>query len=67
MKFIMWLKGEYGTEKQKEVARKVKYLFVVGDVVVGVGIYPGQEGDLEIKDIYQQYEEATKYLRENPI
>lgn len=62
MKFVMWLKEEYGTEQQRETARKVKYLFITGDVVEGVGIYPGQEEDLEIKDIYQQYEEATKYL-----
>ncbi|HLC85784.1 MAG TPA: metallophosphoesterase [Candidatus Nanoarchaeia archaeon] len=62
MKFVLWISGEYGTEQQREIAKKVRYLFITGDVVEGVGIYPGQEEDLEIKDIYQQYEEATKYL-----
>ena len=66
MKFIMWLKGEYGTEQQKDVASKVKYLFVTGDVVEGVGIYPGQEEDLAIKDIYAQYDEATRYFKMIP-
>ncbi|MEK6955097.1 MAG: DNA-directed DNA polymerase II small subunit [Nanoarchaeota archaeon] len=66
MKFIMWLRGEYGNEQQKMIASKVRYLFVTGDVVEGVGIYPGQEDDLEIKDIYGQYEEATKYLKMVP-
>ena len=66
MKFVLWLKGEYGSEQQQKVAEKVKYLFIIGDVVEGVGIYPGQEEDLEIKDIYEQYEEATKYLKMIP-
>jgi DNA polymerase II small subunit len=66
MKFIKWLQGEYGNEKQREIASKIKYLFVVGDIVEGVGIYPGQEEDLEIKDIYAQYEEATRYLKMVP-
>lgn len=66
MKFILWLRGEYGSDQQREIASKVKYLFVTGDVVEGVGIYPGQEDDLEIKDIYEQYEEATKYFKMIP-
>ncbi len=66
VKFLMWLREEYGNERQREIAKKVGYLFVTGDVVEGVGIYPGQEDDLEIKDIYKQYEEATKYFKMVP-
>ena len=66
MKFISWLSGEFGTKQQREIANKVKYLFVTGDIVEGVGIYPGQELDLEIKDIYAQYEEATRYFKMIP-
>ncbi len=66
MKFIMWLRCEYGNEQQRDIASKIKYLFVTGDVVEGVGIYPGQEEDLEIKDIYAQYEEATRYFKMVP-
>ncbi|MBI5392173.1 metallophosphoesterase [Candidatus Woesearchaeota archaeon] len=63
MKFVKWLHGEYGTPQQREMAKKIKYLFVVGDVVEGVGIYPGQEHDLELPDIYQQYQMAADYFK----
>ncbi len=66
MKFIMWIRGEHGNEQQRDIASKIRYLFVVGDVVEGVGIYPGQEDDLEIKDIYDQYDEATRYFKMIP-
>ncbi len=66
LKFVQWLKGDYGTEQQREIAKKVKYLFAVGDIVEGIGIYPGQEEDLTAKDIYEQYEIATKYFKMVP-
>lgn len=62
MSFIKWLRGEFGTDSQREIAGKVRYLFITGDVVEGIGIYPGQENDLLITDIYKQYEEAARYL-----
>ncbi|MFH1325193.1 MAG: metallophosphoesterase [archaeon] len=34
---------------------KIKYLFVVGDLVAGVGVYPNQEKYLEIVDLEEQY------------
>jgi len=55
LRFIAWLNGEVGTEKQKALALRVKYMFVIGDVVAGVGVYPGQEKDLHILDIRDQY------------
>jgi DNA polymerase II small subunit len=65
-KFIRWIRGEFGTDEQREIAGKVSYLFIAGDLVDGVGIYPGQEDDLEIKDIYQQYKEFANFLKEIP-
>lgn len=65
-KMIKWLKGEYGTDLQKEEAKKIKYLFLVGDLVDGVGIYPKQEKDLEISDITEQYEKLANYLLKIP-
>lgn len=62
LKFIDWLNLKYGDEKQKEIAKKVKYLFIPGDVVEGVGVYPGQEEDLVIQDIYKQHEKFAEYL-----
>ncbi len=60
LRFIAWLNGEFGTSAQRETARKVKYLFVVGDVVDGVGIYPSQEKELLLTDIRQQYQRAAE-------
>ena len=62
LKFISWLNLDYGDERQKELAKKVKYLFIPGDVVEGVGVYPGQEEDLLIQDIYKQYDKFAEYI-----
>lgn len=65
-KFIKWIRGEAGDESQKIIASKIKYVFIIGDLVDGIGIYPGQEKDLEIKDIYGQYEVCFSYLDKIP-
>lgn len=65
-KFITWINGELGTKEQRETAKKTKYVFITGDLVEGVGIYPGQEDDLEIKDIKAQYEDLARYLIKIP-
>jgi len=33
-----------------------RYLLIAGDLVDGIGIYPGQENELTIPDIYEQYD-----------
>lgn len=66
LKLISWLNGNLGTIEQKRIVKKVKYLFIVGDLVDGVGIYPGQENDLKIPDIYNQYEKAAEFLKKIP-
>jgi len=66
IRFIDWLGGKDADEKQKEILKKIKYLFVVGDSIDGVGIYPGQEKDLQIKDISKQYERLAEFYRKIP-
>ncbi len=61
-KFIKWIKGDLGNQKQKEICKKLKYLFIVGDLIDGCGIYPGQDKELVIKDVYKQYELCAKIL-----
>src|SRR3989344_2414323 len=61
--FIEWLNGHYGNNTQKDIAKKVKYLLIIGDTVAGVGVYPRQEEELEISDIKEQYKELANYLR----
>ena len=65
-KFVNWMRGETGSNAQKEIAQKTKYLFVGGDLVDGVGVYPGQEKELIIKDVYKQYKEFAKYMHKIP-
>ncbi|MCL2135207.1 MAG: DNA-directed DNA polymerase II small subunit [Candidatus Bathyarchaeota archaeon] len=65
-KFILWLKGKYGTPEMKEIAGRVKYLLIAGDIVDGVGIYPGQQFELTIRDVHKQYNFAIKYLEKIP-
>lgn len=62
MKFIDWLNGEIGDEWQKSIAKKVKYLVLVGDNVDGVGVYPGQEKSLKIKGCCSQYKKLGEFL-----
>jgi len=57
LKFIDYLNGKIPNTPEVE---NIKYLFAVGDIVAGVGVYPGQERDLEIKDIEGQYIKAAE-------
>ncbi len=47
LKFIDWLDDD------------INYLVIAGDVVDGIGIFPGQDKELAISDIYEQYEKAA--------
>lgn len=58
-KMIRWLKDN--SEK-----KSIDYIVFPGDVVDGIGIFPGQEDELKILDIYQQYEALAEYLKEVP-
>jgi DNA polymerase II small subunit len=52
LKFIDYLNGNFQADTEYS---KIKYLFLVGDVVTGVGNYPNQEKDLEIVDLEEQF------------
>jgi len=58
-KMIDWMKANaYGVD--------LDYLILPGDVVDGIGIYPNQEEELNIADIYGQYEKLGEYIKEIP-
>ncbi len=65
-KFLAWLNGNVGGYKEVERAGKIKYLVIAGDNVDGVGIYPDQYDELEIKDIYAQYDKLTGLIKQIP-
>ncbi len=62
LKFIAWINGEIGDNKQRDEALKIKYLFITGDSIDGVGVYPGQESQLVLKDVNQQYDKLKELL-----
>ncbi|AKB52967.1 Archaeal DNA polymerase II small subunit [Methanosarcina barkeri str. Wiesmoor] len=64
--FLDFLKGESDSEDMRELAASVRYLVVAGDIVDGIGIYPDQEMELDILDVYEQYRKAAEYFREIP-
>jgi len=61
--FVDWLNGR---GERQDVAGKLKYIFVAGDLVDGIGIYPDQEKELTIPDIQRQYEFLAMLLEEIP-
>ncbi|MCR6690971.1 MAG: DNA-directed DNA polymerase II small subunit [archaeon YNP-LCB-003-016] len=65
-KFLLWLNGVFGDAKLKGFAKRTKYVVIAGDIVDGIGIYPGQEKELAIKDLKRQYEVAAYYLSQIP-
>ncbi|TFG19823.1 MAG: hypothetical protein EU530_05090 [Promethearchaeota archaeon] len=65
-RFTRYLNGEIGTERDQEEAGKIKYVIVCGDLVDGIGIYADQVNELEITDIYKQYEKAAELFSKIP-
>ncbi|VVB80539.1 DNA polymerase II small subunit [uncultured archaeon] len=63
LKFIKWLNGEEGEESQRQIAKKVKYLFLVGDNVDGVGVFPDQDKLLKIPEVTAQYKKLAEFLK----
>ncbi len=65
-KFLEWINGNTEDEELNKIAKKTRYLFIVGDLVDGVGIYPGQDEELTYKDIYEQFEKLSELLKKIP-
>ncbi len=63
---LRWLNGHGATRREREAAGKIKYLILPGDLVDGIGIYPGQQEELTIGDIYDQYEAFGHYMQALP-
>jgi DNA polymerase II small subunit len=59
LKFIDYLNGKIPNAKDAKAVEKIKYLFILGDVVSGVGNYPSQQKDLKIEDIEEQFQELA--------
>ncbi len=64
--FLKWINGNLGNSRQKQVAGKIKYLVIPGDIVDGIGVYPDQDKELSIVDLYKQYEALAIELEKIP-
>ncbi|UCF58573.1 MAG: DNA-directed DNA polymerase II small subunit [Candidatus Bathyarchaeota archaeon] len=65
-RFVLWLNGKFGNENLKNLASHVKYVVIAGDLVDGIGVYPGQLDELAITDIYEQYGMVSKFIEQIP-
>ncbi|XRO75517.1 DNA-directed DNA polymerase II small subunit [Methanocaldococcus sp. 28A] len=65
-KFVRFLNGDVDNELEERVVSRLKYICIAGDLVDGVGVYPGQEEDLYEVDVIEQYREIAMYLEQIP-
>jgi len=65
-RFIDWLNCIGVDDKTREKIQKIKYIFITGDNVDGVGVYPSQESFLAIKDMKDQYKKLYEYFKKIP-
>jgi DNA polymerase II small subunit len=61
--FVEWL---HGRGEARDLAGKVKYLVIAGDIVDGIGVYPNQEKELLVKDIHKQYSMFDDFIESLP-
>jgi len=65
-RFVDFLNGRWGNKQQRQLAERIKYVIINGDLIDGIGVYPSQKEDLVISDIYEQYKKAKELLVEIP-
>lgn len=61
-----FLEGEWNRFADWLQDSDANYLLIAGDLIDGIGIYPSQEEELVIKDIYEQYDVLGGMLRDLP-
>jgi DNA polymerase II small subunit len=59
-RMMEWMNSEH------HVAKNIKYFVLSGDIVDGVGVYPGHERNITMLDVYDQYEFCARKLDELP-
>lgn len=64
--FLEFVNGRSENRQLQKIASETRYIVVAGDIVDGIGIYPGQEHDLEIPEIIKQYEATAEYFHRIP-
>lgn len=62
-RFLEWI---HGRGDAPELAGKVKYVVLAGDVVDGVGVYPNHVRELAVADVYKQYAMFDDFVEKLP-
>ena len=62
-RFILWLNGKLG---DLDIVSRVRYVIIAGDVIDGIGVYPGQENQLIEMDLRKQYSLAADLISQIP-
>jgi DNA polymerase II small subunit len=58
-RFVGWLGKD-------PVAKDIRYVIMPGDLVDGIGVYPGQEDELRVDDLHAQYLALSEAIKEFP-
>ncbi len=59
--FLDWINRGRDSE-----AKRVRFIMIAGDLVDGVGVYPGQHKELEIFSVEEQFRKLSRLLSEVP-
>ncbi len=62
-RLLAWLNGKLG---DLDIVERIRYVVIAGDVVDGVGVYPGQEAQLAERNLKRQYSLAHEFLQQIP-
>jgi DNA polymerase II small subunit len=65
-RFIDWLGGRDVDSSDKDMMEKTRYLFIAGDLVDGISVYPNQRDHLKISSLYDQYATIAQILKKLP-
>ncbi|TFG32329.1 hypothetical protein EU527_10415 [Candidatus Thorarchaeota archaeon] len=64
--FINWLNGHDVDSVDQGIVDNLRYLFIAGDMVDGISVYPEQRYHLTISSIYEQYDLIAHKLKKIP-
>lgn len=62
-RFLAWLNGKLG---DLDIVERIRYVIIAGDIVDGIGVYPGQEFQLSERNLRRQYIVARTFLEQIP-
>ena len=62
-RFLAWLNGRLG---DLDIVERIRYVIIAGDIVDGIGVYPGQEFQLSERNLRSQYIVARTFLEQIP-